>query len=143
MKTKDRILLGYIDGDAYYLRKHSWDCEWYWGMGYIGNDSLHTHFDSMFLNENFIGSYNPFSECNLSSKNWNVLLDLFKQAYILKGAAAVYRRGGYISTLIGVTDKIKDIKMENRINKDLEIILNTIWTFLLEKIENNVKNYHE
>lgn len=32
-----------------YLRDFSWDCGWYWGGGYIGNDSFHAHFDGAFL----------------------------------------------------------------------------------------------
>jgi len=33
-----------------YLRDFSWDCDWYWGGGYIGNKNFHTHFDGCFLN---------------------------------------------------------------------------------------------
>ena len=32
-----------------YLYDFSWDCDWYWGGGYIGNNQLHTHFNSCFL----------------------------------------------------------------------------------------------
>lgn len=134
---KDKILLGYIDGDAYYLSKHSWNCDRYWGMGYIGNYTLPTHFDSMFLKGNVMDSYKLFSECTLSFRNWSILLDLFKQAYILKDAACVYWYGGCISSLAGVTDKIKNASMEYSINEDLEIILDTIWAFVSENTEDS------
>lgn len=31
------------------LTDFTWDCDWYWGGGYIGNSKFHTHFDSAFL----------------------------------------------------------------------------------------------
>ena len=33
-----------------YLEDFSWDCGWYWAGGYIETKSMHTHFDSCFLN---------------------------------------------------------------------------------------------
>jgi hypothetical protein len=36
-------------GDTVYLSGFSWDCDWYWGGGYLGNRNLHTHFDGCFL----------------------------------------------------------------------------------------------
>ena len=41
-KTKD-------DNSSVYLEGFSWDCDWYWGGGYLGNRSFHTHFDGCFL----------------------------------------------------------------------------------------------
>jgi hypothetical protein len=32
-----------------YLEDFSWECDWYWGGGYISNINFHTHFDSCFL----------------------------------------------------------------------------------------------
>jgi hypothetical protein len=54
---KKKWLLGYTKVDRYgsrepvYLEDFSWDCEWYWGGGYIGNKNFHAHFDGAFLSE--------------------------------------------------------------------------------------------
>ena len=50
--TKQNWFLGQIkeSGNGVFLEDFSWDCGWYWGGGYIGNDSFHAHFDDAFLN---------------------------------------------------------------------------------------------
>jgi len=37
------------DPQKIYLYDFSWDCRWYWGGGYIGNNKFHAHFDGAFL----------------------------------------------------------------------------------------------
>ena len=52
-KSTKKWLLGRLKGknqSIIYLEDFSWDCDWYWGGGYIGNRSMHTHFDGCFLN---------------------------------------------------------------------------------------------
>ncbi len=46
-----KVFLGYIKGtkQPVYLRGFEWDCGWYYGGGYIGNNSFHAHFDGAFL----------------------------------------------------------------------------------------------
>lgn len=52
---KDKILLGFAGrnleiqnpNSAIYLSKHSWDCKWYWGFGYLGNNSCHWHMEGL------------------------------------------------------------------------------------------------
>lgn len=50
-----KVLLGYTKKTDYgsrepvYLNGFSWDCEWYWGGGYIGNKNFHAHFNGAFL----------------------------------------------------------------------------------------------
>lgn len=34
------------DGQLIMLRAPSWDCEWYWGFGYLGNKNEHYHLSS-------------------------------------------------------------------------------------------------
>lgn len=52
---KFKILLGYTKKaqngrrEPIYLEGFSWECEWYWGGGYIGNKNMHAHFDGAFL----------------------------------------------------------------------------------------------
>jgi len=127
-----KILLGRCKEtkEPIYLTKHNWDCGWYWGFGYLGNNNCHFHFSSYL--EKVIGD-SLFDNPLLSDNEWWVVLDLFKQAYTLREAAATYRYGGYLSHRAGLTDTIRDEEMCTRINKDLETTLDIVWKFLEEK----------
>lgn len=35
--------------ESIFLNGFSWDCDWYWGGGYLGNSRCHFHFDGAFL----------------------------------------------------------------------------------------------
>jgi hypothetical protein len=121
-------------GQRIWIEKHSWDCGWYWGFGYIGNTRLHCHFDGQFLDGNvWLNPSKIFEETWLTEKIWWVLKDLFKQAYILRECAEVYRYGGHCTTVGGITDMLRDDEMCKRLNADLEKILNMIWTILETK----------
>lgn len=127
---KERILLGYMENkEAIYLTKHSWDCGWYWGMGYIGNRNCRFHIESLIKGESDVTKVFPCGT-DVNQTAWWLVRDLFIQAYALKEAAEVYRFGGHQSSLKGVTDKILDEQMCTRLNKDLETVLDTVWTLL-------------
>ena len=41
---KKEYLLGTDEyGIKYWLESESWDCNWYWGFGYLGNKNCHYH----------------------------------------------------------------------------------------------------
>lgn len=129
--NNEKIYLGKFKGDKLWIEKHSWDCGWYWGFGYVGNNRLHTHFNGNFLNNGIITS-EQFEELNFSEKTWWKILELFSQAYSLMKAAEVYRHGGHISG--GKESQlIVDEEMEVRINKDLEKVLDFVWNLMLEE----------
>ena len=52
---KFKVLLGYTKPKQYgerrpvFLEGFKWDCNWYWGGGYIGNRDFHAHFNGAFL----------------------------------------------------------------------------------------------
>lgn len=133
-----KILLGKTRPDfdpcaAEYLRieKHSWDCDWYWGFGYIGNSNLHTHFDGVFLGiETDINKI--FEATKITQRDWWILRDLFVQAYALKNAAAVYRHGGHQISDPYDTTVIRNQDKESGLNCDLSIVLDKIWEILTE-----------
>ena len=129
-----------LGGEAIYLYKHSWDCDWYWGMGHIGNKYLHIHFKSTFLDgkDSYILE-NIFSKTNLTQTNWWTILEMFKTAYTLREAAGLYRRGGsHISTNL-CREKLKDEELAARLNKDLEEVLDTVWRYIEVSIESNLQ----
>ena len=132
---KDKLYLGNTtEYGRLYLSKHSWDCGWYWGFGYIGNSRLHMHIDSLIngeydVNKIFDGS------TGITQDQWWIIRDLFRQAYALKAAAEVYQYGGHQTTRPGMTDCIKNLEMAARINKDLEIVLNKVWDFIVNEVK--------
>jgi hypothetical protein len=141
--TMNKILLGrlksdagtFADGENIYLTKHRWDCGWYWGFGYIGNKRCHFHFDSLLSIKGGCGGIKClaselFQSTNITDKEWWVIRDLFIQAYALRGAAEVYRHGGYQTTLKGVTNIIQSHDMTKFINADLEKVLDTLWNYV-------------
>ena len=126
----DKIYIGTTkDKERINLSKHSWDCGWYWGFGYLGNRNLHYHF-KYYLDGTHWHIEDVFDESPLTQENWWIILDLFKQAYALKAATEVYRHGGYITTSRNITDVIQNYGYADLINHDLEIILNTIWDYI-------------
>jgi hypothetical protein len=137
----ERIWLGivnngagtYADGEGIGLEKHKWDCGWYWGFGYVGNKNCHFHFDSFLENTKLASEL--FRETHISDSDWWVIRDLFKQAYALKEAAAVYRHGGHQTSRPGVTDIIKNRVVEDRLNEDLKYILSALWEFINEAVK--------
>ena len=123
-----------IANENLYLSKHSWDCGWYWGFGYIGNRNLHCHFDGHLLFKWEIADI--FVEPRYTQKTWYAIQDLFKQAYALKNAAEVYRLGGYITSDQSISAVVRDKELETRLNADLQKVLDCLWRVLeTEKIE--------
>ncbi len=49
--SKDKWYLGKLigTGSRVYLEDFSWNCNWYWGGGYLINSRFHAHFDGAFL----------------------------------------------------------------------------------------------
>lgn len=129
----EKILLGRnnVDGNIY-LSKHSWDCGWYWGFGYLGNKNMHFHMENFLRNgpDLYVPIEKFLTETKITQHEWWVILDLFKQAYALKHCAEVYRVGGHLTTAKGVTDLIRDLEKAKAINADLEKLLDHTWEYV-------------
>ena len=125
-----KIYLGTIRGTKLFIEKHKWDCSWYWAFGYIGNRDLHTHFDNVFLKERITWDVTTFDDCNFRQGDWWVILELFKQAYALKEAAAVYKHGGWVANRVGITDTTKSKAKMETLNEDLKKTLDILWEFM-------------
>ena len=129
-KAKDTTTFEMVAGEKLWVEKHNWDCEWYWGFGYIGNRNLHCHFEQ-FCNEPFdfhaTWETTPFTENEL----W-VILDCFIQAYALKRAAEVYYYGG---NCINSAYRNIDKAGGEVLNKDLKNLLDWVWNFMLKEVK--------
>lgn len=134
-KFGEHYLLGVNkDGEHVYLEKESWDCDWYWGAGYIHtftNDrvptqsrdiQMHTHFDSLFLTKNksaydLLDEY--FESMVISKDERYELVDLMMTMYTLKKTAELFHHGNSWQTEKAKIDDLQDKTIEDRINKVL------------------------
>lgn len=138
ISSKGRFLLGIDkDGEKVWLTPASWDCEWYWGFGYIHQKDSHTHVDSSLMGKQEV--YNHEKQCwQLSSEyvsnifdsprfaattfteneGWT-LSELFKTFYTLKKTAEMYHTGGAHITTNPLSKILKNKKQEDHINKVL------------------------
>jgi len=126
----EKLFLGKTESEIIYLYKHSWECDWYWGMGYVGNLNNHYHFEKFISNETDPKKIFPMGT-NLTQSDWWVLRDLFIQAYALKHVAEIYQFGGN-QVENSITRKIISEEKAAIANSDLKIILDTIWDYLYE-----------
>lgn len=88
-----------------YLETPTFDCDWYWGFGYLGNKHCHYPLEN-FQQVSCFGEYRNISMHDAlqrdydlceSLRNPNTLwtfCELVKTAYALKEVAAIYNRGG-------------------------------------------------
>ena len=120
-----------IRGEKLHIDKHKWDCGWYYGMGYIGNKNLHCHFDDNLLGGNH-DVHKLFVESKYTQSQWWQIRDYMIQAYALRKCAEVYRYGGYQT---GGCDDIKDDEMCTRLNADLKIILDKVWSIFCDQTQ--------
>lgn len=138
VSPKGKYLLGLDQyGDEMWLTAASWDCEWYWGFGYIHQKDSHTHVDSRLMGKQEV--YNCDKNCwQLSSdyvhnifhspefsatsfteaEGW-VLSELFSTFYILEETAGMYNRGGSHVADNPLMHVLKNKEQEDHINKIL------------------------
>ena len=143
---KKYYLLG-VDkyGNKRWLEEAHWDCDWYWGFGYVEtftnnprpelsvDISEHTHFDSLFLSKcTALDSWKSLFKDSVLSENeiWQ-LLELMQTFYTAKSWATTVYLGGSHYTTNCLSDVIKDDKEYNRINKVvIPAIINKVYDLL-------------
>ena len=132
---KDVYFLGVDhEGTHYWLEEAKWDCDWYWGGGYVEtytNDerpgqsrdiNSHSHFDSMFFKGNKNGydafkeffAYTPFSNREI----WTIC-ELMKSFYIARQYSDMLFTGGAHYTSNPAKETIQNSKEYTRINDDV------------------------
>ena len=120
------------EGIWYWLEEASWDCDWYWGFGYVEtytnnknpersrDINSHQHFDGLFLKgskmcKDMFDEF--FNETPLNdSEKWK-LLELMQTIYTLKEYSEVMYRGGSNITNNPIKEVIKNQEEYKRINK--------------------------
>jgi hypothetical protein len=142
---KDIYYLGQDkEGINYWLEGASWDCDWYWGFGYIETYNYnsnpqhstdiqnHEHADN-FLSEFFIefnGSKPKLINRTFTEKEGWELSELFKQYYLLKDMAEYFKNGkaNCADTKIPKYLKPELVKEINEVR--LPIIFNRVYKIL-------------
>lgn len=121
------------DNKKVWLEEGSFDCDWYWGIGYVEvfnynytDINEHTHFDSLFLKKDMYGSFKDcFKDTTLSDKEVWQLLELMKITYQLKNISQII----YLNSSIFNEDIYK--KMYDKINnEDIPRLLEEVYKML-------------
>jgi len=126
---ENRVFFGTRKSDniRIYLSKPSWDCNWYWGFGYLGNKDEHYHL-SGYADARNINMYDALEQDydlnpKIKEKLWD-FCELVKTAYALKETAEVLGRGGSHYTKNACASVIKNPEEVTRIN---EVVLPSIF----------------
>jgi hypothetical protein len=137
LRNYSKILLGKNNNENIYLSPPSWDCNWYWGFGYLGNNNCHYHveslkkiekynFDKKVFEYEFVNLYDGFKKhfgntlIVRDSALWT-LSELFETFYKLRNIAEIYNRGGSHLTTNPCKELIKNEEEVKRINNILFI----------------------
>ena len=117
---KNKFLIGEQDGQEIWLSPPSWDCDWYWGFGYLGNFNCHYHLDGLGSSNLYDNIKEHFKETLLiKEKDLWIFCELVKSAYILKESAEFFGRGGSNYTLNPCQNILQDTKQADKINQEL------------------------
>ena len=124
-----------------YLIEPSWDCDWYWGIGYykIANhtNSMQSHFDILFFNDAHENAYDKFLRIMSATvlKNESevfTFMELMQSMYTARKYADMLHRGGSHFTTNPCKELIQNHEEYNRINK---VVIPSIWAKIKELID--------
>lgn len=121
-KFEDNIFMGESGGLEEYLVAPSWDCDWYWGFGYLQNEGIHHHLDKLNKDKNMFDAIKDYYGDTLNDvlkedkKLW-IFCELMQTFYTLKETAEVLGRGGSHYTTNPIKELITNQKEVERINK--------------------------
>ena len=131
---KEIYLLGSDEnGTKYWLEEASWDCDWYWGFGYIetytNNNcpersrdiNSHEHYDTKILKNGVCPDdfKKIFKNTPLNNNEIWKLNELMETFYTLKKTSALYYRGSSNITKNDLSSSIKNDDEYKRINKEI------------------------
>ena len=139
------------DGTLLWLEEGNWDCDWYWGFGYVGSYTNNknpdkakdinsrSHYSGYCLKKGENGNYicilkdNPEIEETVltDAEEWK-LSDLMKSFYSLRDVAEIYHQGNsHYTSDVGVD--LKNQEAYDRINKvEIPEIMKAVYSLLSE-----------
>lgn len=132
LSNYSKMLLGQNDGQNIYLSPPSWDCGWYWGFGYIGNNNCHYHleglkkidtydFEAKKFNTKIVDLHTGLIEhfgdtLKIKTSDLWSFVELVETAYHLRETAEILGRGGSHYTTNPCKDLIINKEETERIN---------------------------
>lgn len=132
--------IGTMDGRAIFFRVPSFDCDRYWGFGYLGNSQCHFHLDSLHTMNKDCSNLHMFDQIkkffgeSLTITDDNDLwkfCELSRTIYTLKSTAELFHMGGAHVTHNPDINSLKNPEMENYINVVLiPSQIRHLWTIL-------------
>lgn len=124
--NKKYYLLGINkEGEEVFLEEASFDCNWYWGIGYVEifderrkHLISHSHFSSLFLGRNVPDSFREyFKETPLSDREMWDMLEIMKSLYSLREYSDLLHLGGANITNAKYKELIGNDEEYKRINE--------------------------
>lgn len=111
-----------LQGDKLYLRRPSWDCDWYWGFGYVGNKDLHTHLNYLHPDKIIWKLEEVFTEDSFIIKDradyW-LFCECVTSIYQLRKTAELFYRGGSHVGNNPIREELQDLELYTKINSEL------------------------
>lgn len=143
---RNYFLIGTDGTDNYYLEEASFDCDWYWGGGYVETFSnksnpkkskditSHNHFDNLIFNvgvDGYTAFKKFFKDSPLEDSEIWTLLELMKTFYTMRTYSDTLYRGGSHYTSNKLSDTIKNKEEYDRINKIvIPAIMDSVYSLL-------------
>ena len=142
--TLKRFYIGMLDGERIYLSVPKFDCDWYWGFGYLGNRNCHFHLKNCasFLYDNHeLQRKNMYDQLKgvfgdslriPDNKLWE-FCEIAQTIYTMKESAEVFGRGGSHYTTNPDRETIKNTDIVETIN--INVIpkqIRSLWKLLEE-----------
>ena len=134
-KKKIYLLGADAEGTKYWLEAPSWDCDWYWGFGYVetytNNNypnrsrdiNSHQHFDGLFLNNSTVSAFDAFKaffkETTLDQKEIHLLIDYMSSFYKLKDVAKTLGVGYSHMTEKAKLSEVQSTETSKEINEKI------------------------
>ena len=129
----DKILLFKKDNNGYYLRKPTFDCGWYWGLGYLATGrGSHLHFDSYFKETPFYDAWVDFDDTPFTKEEAYIITDYMRQLYTLRRMADMLHCGN--TNITSNAKALEQFAEQNtaeykRINN---VLIPTVWNALVD-----------
>lgn len=135
----EKVLFG-VDNESkenIYISKPTWDCDWYWSFGYLGNKNCHYHLSGYSRGRN-INMYEALlADYKLKpaiKENILAFCELSKTIYALKESAELFGRGGMHYTKNPFAADIKNVDFTKHINDVLlPKVIQGLWDLVNEK----------
>jgi len=138
IEGEDKIYLGTLKetGERVYITKPTWDCDWYWSFGHLGNNRQHYHLNS-YANDRNINMFDALTEdytlTPTIKENLWAFCEQVLTIYALKNTYAVLYRGGSYMMTHPLKDTVQDTKYAEKLASDtLPKLLQHFWNSISE-----------